>query len=86
MGLGGYLAAKSDCEHYESEKRREESEVIEKPHTEAAEVAEANFQAITNTDLPVIVAVVVVASFFIVIANLVVDVLYGVIDPRVRMS
>ena len=40
MGLGGYLAAKSDAEHYESEKRREESEVIEKPHTEAAEVAE----------------------------------------------
>ena len=27
-----------------------------------------------------------VASFFIVIANLVVDVLYGVIDPRVRLS
>ena len=44
MGLGGYLAAKSDAEHYESEKRREESEVIEKPHTEAAEVAEV-FQA-----------------------------------------
>ncbi len=45
-----------------------------------------SIQAITNTDLPVIVAVVVVASFFIVVANLVVDVLYGVIDPRVRMS
>lgn len=43
-------------------------------------------QAIQNTDLPVIVAIVVVASFFIVIANLVVDVLYGVIDPRVRLS
>ena len=43
-------------------------------------------EAIQNTDLPVIVAVVVVASFFIVIANLVVDVLYGVIDPRVRLS
>ena len=40
MGLGGYLAAKSDAEHYESEKKREESEVIEKPHTEAAKVAE----------------------------------------------
>ncbi len=43
-------------------------------------------QAIQNTDLPVIVAIVVVASFFIVIANLVVDILYGVIDPRVRLS
>ena len=45
-----------------------------------------SIQAIQNSDLPIIVAVVVVASFFIVIANLVVDVLYGVIDPRVRLS
>jgi peptide/nickel transport system permease protein len=45
-----------------------------------------SIQAIQNTDLPVIVAVVVVASFFIVICNLIVDVLYGVIDPRVRLS
>jgi peptide/nickel transport system permease protein len=36
-------------------------------------------------DLPVIVALVLVAAFFIVVANLVVDVLYGVIDPRVRL-
>ncbi len=45
-----------------------------------------SLQAIQNTDLPVIVAVVVIAAFFVVIANLVVDVLYGVIDPRVRLS
>ena len=45
-----------------------------------------SIQAIQNTDLPIIVAVVVVASFFIVICNLIVDVLYGVIDPRVRLS
>ncbi|HZY00685.1 MAG TPA: ABC transporter permease [Dermatophilaceae bacterium] len=37
-------------------------------------------------DLPVIVALVLVAAFFIVMANLVVDVLYGVIDPRVRLA
>jgi VIT1/CCC1 family predicted Fe2+/Mn2+ transporter len=30
MGLGGYLAAKSDAEHYESEKKREEPEVEER--------------------------------------------------------
>src|SRR5437764_15277847 len=29
MGLGGYLAAKSDAEHYASEKHREEVEVVE---------------------------------------------------------
>ncbi len=40
MGLGGYLAAKSDAEHYFSERAREESEVNEKPDIEAAEVAE----------------------------------------------
>ena len=40
MGLGGYLAAKSDAEHYFSERTREESEVSEKPDMEAAEVAD----------------------------------------------
>ena len=40
MGLGGYLAAKSDAEHYFSERAREESEVNEKPDVEADEVAE----------------------------------------------
>lgn len=40
MGLGGYLAAKSDSEHYSSERAREELEVIEKPEVEASEVAE----------------------------------------------
>src|SRR5512143_1636614 len=38
MGLGGYLAAKSDAEHYSSERVREESEVNEKPDIESAEV------------------------------------------------
>ncbi|QVL30374.1 VIT1/CCC1 transporter family protein [Telmatocola sphagniphila] len=40
MGLGGYLAAKTDAEHYASEKYREEREVVELPEVEAAEVAE----------------------------------------------
>jgi vacuolar iron transporter family protein len=39
MGLGGYLAAKSDAEHYFSERIREEAEVSEKPDIEADEVA-----------------------------------------------
>ncbi len=37
MGLGGYLAAKSDCEHYESERKREYVEVVELPHEEIRE-------------------------------------------------
>ena len=40
MGLGGYLAARSEAEHYESERQREEAEVIEKPQAERAEVME----------------------------------------------
>ena len=40
MGLGGYLAARSDAEHYASERRREEKEVREIPGVEADEVAE----------------------------------------------
>ncbi len=44
MGLGGYLAAKTDAEHYESEQLREHSEVKEKPDAEIAEVQEI-FQA-----------------------------------------
>ena len=42
------------------------------------------FQAIQNQDFPEIMGVVLLSSFFIVIANLVVDILYAVIDPRVR--
>lgn len=40
MGLGGYLAARGDAEHYASERAREWEEVREKPGLEAAEVAE----------------------------------------------
>lgn len=40
MGLGGYLAAKTDAEHYASELAREERETIEVPEKEAAEVVE----------------------------------------------
>jgi VIT1/CCC1 family predicted Fe2+/Mn2+ transporter len=38
MGLGGYLAAKSDAEHYASERQREVREVEEIPEEEAREV------------------------------------------------
>ncbi len=40
--------------------------------------------AIDNQDLPEILGVTMLAAFFIIIANLVVDVLYAVVDPRVR--
>jgi VIT1/CCC1 family predicted Fe2+/Mn2+ transporter len=40
MGLGGYLAAKSDAEHYASEREREEREIVAVPEAEVREVVE----------------------------------------------
>src|SRR2546425_2969810 len=40
MGLGGYLAAKSDAEHYAREREREKLEVVEIPEEEKREVAQ----------------------------------------------
>jgi VIT1/CCC1 family predicted Fe2+/Mn2+ transporter len=40
MGLGGYLAARTDAEHFASERAREERETREMPEEEAAEVAD----------------------------------------------
>ena len=42
--------------------------------------------AIRQNDLPVILGVTLVAAIFIVIINLIVDLLYSVIDPRVRLG
>ena len=49
MGLGGYLAARSEAEHYYAELRREYREVAVVPDKEAAEVAEV-FRAYGVTD------------------------------------
>jgi VIT1/CCC1 family predicted Fe2+/Mn2+ transporter len=40
MGLGGYLAAKSDAEHYVAEEKREHEEIVEIPREEMREVAD----------------------------------------------
>jgi peptide/nickel transport system permease protein len=40
--------------------------------------------AIQNQDLPEIEGVVLIAALFIVVANMIVDILYAVVDPRVR--
>jgi peptide/nickel transport system permease protein len=42
--------------------------------------------AITTNDLPKVLGVTLMAAFFVVIANLVVDLLYAVVDPRVRVG
>ena len=43
-------------------------------------------ESVTDADLPVITATVLVASTFIIVANFIVDILYAVIDPRVRIA
>ena len=40
MGLGGYLAARGDSEHYTSEREREQIEIVTRPEDEAAEIYE----------------------------------------------
>jgi len=47
-------------------------------------LGEFTILAIQNQDLPEIMGVVMIAAFFIVIANMIVDILYAVVDPRVR--
>lgn len=43
-------------------------------------------EAVNNLNLPIIAAFVLVAAFFVVLANVIVDLLYAVIDPRVRLG
>lgn len=43
-------------------------------------------QGITDNDLPLILGVTLLAAFFVVVANLLVDLLYAAADPRVRLS
>lgn len=43
-----------------------------------------SIRAVVESDLPVLVGTTMVAAVFIVLANVIVDILYGVLDPRVR--
>jgi VIT1/CCC1 family predicted Fe2+/Mn2+ transporter len=56
MGLGGYLAARTDVEHYETERQREVAETEQVPDKEKEEVAEV-FRAygMSETDLKPVV-------------------------------
>lgn len=47
-------------------------------------VGRLTYQALLNLDLPMILGTVMYASFFVVVANALVDVVYVLIDPRVR--
>jgi peptide/nickel transport system permease protein len=49
-------------------------------------VGYVTYQSLTGLDLPVIMTTVVYGAFFIVLMNLLVDVAYAFVDPRVRYS
>jgi peptide/nickel transport system permease protein len=49
-------------------------------------IGKYSVDAVINNDLPKVLGVVLLGSIFIILANLVVDLLYAVVDPRVRYS
>ena len=49
-------------------------------------IGEASVQASYADNLPVIIGFVIVAAVFVVVANIVVDLVYALLDPRVRIA
>lgn len=49
-------------------------------------IGQLSIRAVWSSDLPMLMATVLVAAGAIVVFNIIVDVLYAVIDPRVRLS
>jgi peptide/nickel transport system permease protein len=49
-------------------------------------IGQTSVQAIYTDNLPVIIGFVIAAAFFVVIANLIVDLCYALLDPRVRIA
>jgi peptide/nickel transport system permease protein len=49
-------------------------------------IGRLNYDAITHSDFPIVQGTVLLASLFIVVANILVDIGYAYLDPRVRYS
>ncbi len=49
-------------------------------------IGRLNYDAIVHSDFPIVQGTVLLAAFFIVFANIVVDISYAYLDPRVRYS
>jgi peptide/nickel transport system permease protein len=49
-------------------------------------IGRLNYVAITHADFPIVQGTVVLAALFIIVANIVVDIAYAFLDPRVRYS
>jgi peptide/nickel transport system permease protein len=49
-------------------------------------IGRLNYDAITHSDFPIVQGTVLLAALFIIVANIVVDIAYAYLDPRVRFS
>ena len=49
-------------------------------------LGQVSVQAIDTDNLPVIIGFVIVAAAFVVVANIIVDLVYALLDPRVRIA
>lgn len=49
-------------------------------------IGRLNYDAITHADFPIVQGTVLFASLFIIVANILVDIAYAYLDPRVRYS
>ena len=49
-------------------------------------IGRLNYDAITHSDFPIVQGTVLLAALFIIVANIVVDIAYAYLDPRVRYS
>ncbi len=49
-------------------------------------IGRLNYSAIINSDFPIVQGTVLLAAIFIIVANIIVDITYAYLDPRVRYS
>lgn len=49
-------------------------------------IGQASIVAINQQDLPIVIGIVMLAATFVVVANIIVDIVYAVLDPRVRLN
>jgi peptide/nickel transport system permease protein len=49
-------------------------------------IGQVSVEAVDQDNLPVIIGFVIIAALFVVLANIVVDLVYAALDPRVRIT
>ena len=49
-------------------------------------IGRLNYDAISHSDFPIVQGTVMLAAMFIIVANIIVDIAYAYLDPRVRYS